>query len=149
MGITVACLVFVLTAIVALYSGLTMSNTAGVESTGLMAGEEPVLNYLLLNADTFNFGGNQLVLVSMGLIFLAVAYFLWKENDLAWFFAVGLLTVSIVVDVVMIAFYGVVMTSVGMIALAVAFITLLALFHKDTISAVKPEMIDYPGWDLS
>jgi len=147
LGVTVACLVFAITALVTLYTGFTMQTTLSATGAGLMAGGEPIQDYLLLNSEQFALGSlGGMGMIIMGILFLAVTWFLWNKNALAWYFAVGLLGVGIIIDIVMMLFYGVQITNVGFVAIGLSVLVLLALFHEDTISAVKPE-IDYKGWN--
>lgn len=146
LGITVTCLVFAITALVTLYSGFTLQTTPTATGASLQANGEPIQDYLLLNSEQLAIGSlGGMGLIVLGLLFLAMTYFLWKKNELAWYFSVGLLGIGIIVDVIMTVFYGVTITNVGFVAIGLSILVLLALFHEDTISAVKPE-IDFKGW---
>ena len=148
-GITVTCMVFAVMAVVTLYTGMTM-DTAEAPAEGVEEASVDIMSYLPMNDVVEGaMSGTSIGLIALGAVLAILTWFLWKEHDVAWYFAVGLLGIGVVVDVAMIMFYGAELTNIGIFTLGLSVFLVLALFHKDTMSAVKPEMIDYAGWDLS
>lgn len=144
-GIVVTALVLGATALVMLYSSYMVQTApeGETEIAGIdMMAYTPTTS-LVENA----MAGTAIGLFAFGVILAILTYFVWKENDIAWYFTVGILGIGIIADILLIAFFGEAVTAVGVFAIGLSLFVILALFHKDTISAIKPD-IDYKGWDL-
>ena len=81
-------------------------------------------------------------LFALAIIYLVLAIYLWNLDKNAWLIAVVLNMIGVVLGIL-----SIVLTPAGVIVFALQLILLASLFHKDTITAVKPE-IKYPGWEL-
>jgi hypothetical protein len=148
-GITIACLVFAVIALVSFYAAYIVQTTAaGATATVPAIDNQPIQNYLILQIIQMALGSTAWGLAILGIIFAVGAVFLWKQNELVWYFSVGMLSIGILVDVVLMAFFGVAVSTFGVVAIAVSLFVLFMLFHEDVIEAVKPEIMNWTGWNL-
>jgi len=86
--------------------------------------------------------GVSVFLLCLAVVYLVLALYLWNLDKNAWLIAVVLNMIGVVLGIL-----SIVLTPAAVIIFALQLILLVSLFHKDTISAVKPE-ITYPGWEL-
>ncbi|MFW6173231.1 MAG: hypothetical protein ACOC5T_05750 [Elusimicrobiota bacterium] len=79
----------------------------------------------------------------LSVLYIVFSIYLWHLDDFAWWSVVTLNTVGIVL-----ALFSIAVSPLGLIVLALQIVMLASLFHKETIAAVNPAGIDYPGWEL-
>ncbi len=162
-GITLACAFLAIIAVLSIYGGATLGQEGAMqvlpqdtEDVELAEGEDveaegsPATEYVLPQSlqPIFNAWGAMSAIV-IGALFAIVAYMLWNKNELAWYASFGLVALAVVADIVLILIGKAMVTAIGIVALGVFVVMLLALTHKDTISEIRPEHFDYPGWEFS
>lgn len=146
-GVVLTCLLLVLSGLVLVVAGGTTMTAVKTTATGGAVTETitdptglmtymPVSNMLT---------GISWLLIIVGLMFFAFAYLLWQHNELGWYGTLVFVGISLVLDVVQVAFYGLAVATPFLIGIAISIIILAVLFHKGVIRAVNPD-IKYNGW---
>jgi len=79
----------------------------------------------------------------LSVFYLIFAIYLWQLDTIAWWGVLIFNLIGITMGVL-----SLVLTPAGWIVIALQLFMIASLFHKDTISAVNPEGLDYPGWEL-
>jgi hypothetical protein len=148
-SVVVSCLIMALVGVVSLIAGLSSMTLVAPSFTTLPPQEtinDPtgILSYMPLPG---MLAGLSLALVILGVVFLVFAYLLWQRNEIAWYGSVGLIGISLILNVIAVIFYGASFTTPIIIAIILSAVTLLALYHKCTIRTVNPD-IKYNGWSL-
>jgi hypothetical protein len=114
--------------------------TSFFSSVGLIAMETVVEQFMPLASFAAEIS---VFLIMLGVIYFALAIYLWQFNELAWWLTVAIQTVGFIIGVSSIF----VNPFIAMVVLTMQFVVLISLFHEDTIQAVRPN-IEYPGWTL-
>lgn len=141
-GITLNCLILAISGVLSLFGAAALM-IAGVTSTATISaltgvGVTNIAGYITM-------GG--IFLIAMAVVAFVVCYGLWIRNDVAWWICLILLGIGIVSDIVAIVFFGYTVAAMTFIAIGVNVLLILGLLHRETISAIKPD-IDYRGWVL-
>ena len=141
-GIVINCLALTISGVLSFFGALAlmlMGTTASASISTLTGiGVTNIAGYLTMGAT---------ILIVMAVVSFALAYLLWKRNDIAWWATIFLLGIGVVADVVAIVFFGYAIAPMTFIAIGINVFLILALLHKDVIATVRPD-IKYVGWDL-
>lgn len=156
-GITLACLVMVVAGISVIYGGIQMGQeVAGptmMSASPMDAGTEDVeagiADYVLPMSIGLAVAGSAIAMIILGAILFLFSYLIWTENELGWYAAVAFAGLGIVADLAFIALAGATLTSVSIIAIALSLLVLIGLFHRKTLERIKPEHVEYKGWDMA
>lgn len=141
-GIALNCLVLAISGVLSLFGALALMIAGATATTSISAltgvGVTNIAGYITM-------GG--IFLIAMAIVAFALCYGLWNRNDVAWWICLILLGIGIVSDIVAIVFFGYTIAAMTFIAIGVNLLLIIGLLHRETISAVKPD-IDYRGWFL-
>lgn len=141
-GITLNCIVLAISGVLALFGAIalvvagTMATAAAAYLTGF--GVANIASYITI-------GG--VFLVIMSVVAFVLCYGLLKHNDIAWWAAIILLGIGIAADIVAVALANYILGPMTFVAIGVNLFLIIALLHRDTISAIRPD-IKYRGWVL-
>lgn len=144
-GISLNCLVLVIAGVASAFGALALI-TVGTAATSSIAyltgfGVTNIASYITM-------GG--VFLIVMAIVAFALCYGLWVHDSTAWWICLGLLVLGIVADVIAVVAVGLgygAFTPITLIVIGVNLILIFGLLHRDTISAVRPD-IKYTGWVL-
>lgn len=141
-GITLNCLVLAIGGVLSLFGAfaLLIAGTAATTSIAYLTGVG-VTNI----AGYLTFGGMSLIV--MAIVAFALCYGLWNHIALAWWASLGLLALGIGADVFAILFSGYDVAAMVFIAIGLNLLFIIALLHRETIAACRPN-IAWPGWVL-
>lgn len=153
-GITLNCLVLAISAAAALFGALalTVAGAAAAASVTVLTGigVTNIASYLTGVGVTGIAGYitmGAIFLIVMAIVAIALLYGLWIRDDRAWWACLILLVVGIAADFVALAFFGYDVAAITFIILGINVLLILGLIHRETISAVKPD-IAWAGWHL-
>jgi len=141
LGITLNCLVLAISGVLALFGAfaLVIAGTVATTSVAYLTG------FGITNIAAYVTLGGAVLLI-LAVVSFALCYGLWKHYDIAWWACLFLLGIGIVADIIAIAFFGYAIAYTA-ITIGLSIVLILALLHRDTISAIKPD-IEYRGWVL-
>lgn len=78
----------------------------------------------------------------IGILYAVLGYFLWKHNTWAWYITFILIVLGIVAVVPSIFAF----TPILAYGLLLPILELIALTHKDSMTACKAKLFDWKGW---
>lgn len=157
-GITLACLVMVIAGISVIYGGIQLGQEADGQpmmmsanpmDAGTEGTEAGVADYVLPMSVGLAVAGSAIAMIILGAVLFLFSYLIWTENEIGWYAAVAFSGIGIVADLMFMAFAGATITSVSIIAIGLSILVLMGLLHRKTISRIKPEHVDFKGWDMA